>query len=50
MTTLSTGYPFGALTLPNRVVMAPMTRGRASADDLATLSVATTTPNGRRRG
>ena len=32
MTDLFTPYAIGSLTLPNRVVMAPMTRARASAD------------------
>lgn len=41
MTTLLSGYRLGALTLPNRVVMAPMTRARATADGLATASMAT---------
>ncbi|MEU9312035.1 alkene reductase [Streptomyces sp. NPDC048256] len=41
MTTLLTGYRLGDLTLPNRVVMAPMTRVRAAAGGLATPSMAT---------
>ncbi|WP_427164547.1 alkene reductase [Streptomyces sp. C1-1] len=41
MTTLFDSYRFGNLTLPNRVVMAPMTRVRAAADGLATASMAT---------
>lgn len=41
MTNLFTGYRLGGLTLPNRVVMAPMTRARAAADGLATPSMAT---------
>ncbi|MEU8203530.1 alkene reductase [Streptosporangium sp. NPDC049046] len=41
MTTLFDRYRFGALTLPNRVVMAPMTRVRAGAGGLATPSMAT---------
>ncbi|ONK13869.1 alkene reductase [Streptomyces sp. MP131-18] len=40
MTTLFTSYRFGGLTLPNRVVMAPMTRVRAAAGGLATPSMA----------
>ena len=40
MTTLFSSYPLGGLTLPNRVVMAPMTRVRAAADGLATPSMA----------
>ncbi|WP_324795148.1 alkene reductase [Streptomyces cyaneofuscatus] len=39
--TLFTGYRLGDLTLPNRVVMAPMTRVRAAAGGLATPSMAT---------
>ncbi|ROO87419.1 N-ethylmaleimide reductase [Actinocorallia herbida] len=38
--TLLTGYRLGGLTLPNRVVMAPMTRARAAAGGLATASMA----------
>ncbi|WDZ86705.1 alkene reductase [Micromonospora cathayae] len=41
MTTLFDRYRLGGLTLPNRVVMAPMTRVRAAADGLATPSMAT---------
>jgi len=41
MTTLLSGYRLGSLALPNRVVMAPMTRVRATADGLATASMAT---------
>ncbi|MFF4756803.1 alkene reductase [Streptomyces sp. NPDC002514] len=40
MTTLFTGYRLGGLALPNRVVMAPMTRVRATAGGLATPSMA----------
>ncbi|WP_435177803.1 alkene reductase [Actinacidiphila sp. bgisy145] len=40
MTTLFSSYRLGALTLPNRVVMAPMTRVRAGAGGLATPSMA----------
>jgi N-ethylmaleimide reductase len=40
MTTLFTSYRLGELTLPNRVVMAPMTRVRAAAGGLATASMA----------
>ncbi|MFF0308171.1 alkene reductase [Streptosporangium sp. NPDC004379] len=40
MTTLFDRYRLGALTLPNRVVMAPMTRARAGAGGLATPSMA----------
>ncbi|WP_435210246.1 alkene reductase [Streptomyces sp. bgisy034] len=40
MTTLFTGYRLGDLVLPNRVVMAPMTRVRAAAGGLATPSMA----------
>ncbi|MEV4456000.1 alkene reductase [Microbispora sp. NPDC049633] len=40
MTTLFDRYRLGALTLPNRVVMAPMTRVRAAAGGLATPSMA----------
>jgi len=38
---LLTGHRLGDLTLPNRVVMAPMTRVRAAAGGLATASMAT---------
>ncbi|MCS7479492.1 alkene reductase [Umezawaea endophytica] len=41
MTTLFDRYRFGDLALPNRVVMAPMTRVRAAAGGLATPSMAT---------
>lgn len=41
MTHLLSGYRFAGLTLPNRVVMAPMTRVRAAAGGLATPSMAT---------
>lgn len=41
MTTLLSSYRLGELALPNRVVMAPMTRGRATADGHATPSMAT---------
>ncbi|MFC4335414.1 alkene reductase [Salininema proteolyticum] len=41
MTTLFSGYRTGDLDLPNRVVMAPMTRVRAAAGGLATPSMAT---------
>ncbi|MFD3587863.1 alkene reductase [Streptomyces sp. NPDC058683] len=41
MTTLFDSYRLGETTLPNRVVMAPMTRGRAAAGGLATPSMAT---------
>lgn len=41
MTSLFDRYQLGALTLPNRVVMAPMTRVRATADGRATPSMAT---------
>ncbi|WP_327069786.1 alkene reductase [Kitasatospora sp. NBC_01302] len=40
MTTLFTSYRLGGLTLPNRTVMAPMTRSRAAAGGLATPSMA----------
>ncbi|MEO3751375.1 alkene reductase [Streptomyces sp. B6B3] len=40
MTTLLDRHPLGDLTLPNRVVMAPMTRVRAAAGGLATPSMA----------
>ncbi|MFB9834284.1 alkene reductase [Actinoallomurus acaciae] len=40
MTTLFDGYRLGDLTLPNRMVMAPMTRVRAAAGGLATPSMA----------
>ena len=41
MSTLFDRYELGGLTLPNRVVMAPMTRVRAAAGGLATASMAT---------
>jgi N-ethylmaleimide reductase len=41
MTTLFDRYRLGELVLPNRVVMAPMTRVRAAAGALATPSMAT---------
>lgn len=41
MTSLFENYRLGAQTLPNRVVMAPMTRARATADGLPTASYAT---------
>ncbi|WNI18995.1 alkene reductase [Actinacidiphila sp. ITFR-21] len=41
MTTLFHSHRLGDLTLPNRVVMAPMTRVRAAAGGLATASMAT---------
>ncbi|WP_159940936.1 MULTISPECIES: alkene reductase [unclassified Nocardiopsis] len=41
MTSLFERYQLGDLTLPNRVVMAPMTRVRAAAGGLATPSMAT---------
>ncbi|WP_129842133.1 alkene reductase [Streptomyces sp. RFCAC02] len=40
MTTLFDSYRLGGLSLPNRVVMAPMTRVRAAAGGLATPSMA----------
>ena len=40
MTTLFTGFRLGGLRLPNRVVMAPMTRVRAAEGGLATPSMA----------
>ncbi|MFF7277184.1 alkene reductase [Streptomyces griseorubiginosus] len=40
MTTLFTGFQLGGLRLPNRVVMAPMTRVRAAEGGLATPSMA----------
>ncbi|WP_333770718.1 alkene reductase [Streptomyces sp. IBSBF 2435] len=40
MTSLFTSYRLGGLTLPNRTVMAPMTRIRAAAGGLATPSMA----------
>jgi N-ethylmaleimide reductase len=41
MTSLFDGFRLGRLDLPNRIVMAPMTRARASADGLATPSMGT---------
>ncbi|MEV4844580.1 alkene reductase [Micromonospora matsumotoense] len=41
MATLFDRHPLGELILPNRVVMAPMTRVRATPDGLATPSMAT---------
>ncbi|MEU7838029.1 alkene reductase [Nonomuraea sp. NPDC049129] len=41
MPSLFDPFHLGGLSLPNRVVMAPMTRSRATADGLATESVAT---------
>ena len=41
MTSLFDGYRLGDLRLPNRLVLAPMTRARATADGLATPSMAT---------
>ncbi|MGV9896908.1 alkene reductase [Streptomyces tendae] len=41
MTSLFDSYRLGDLTLPNRMVMAPMTRVRAAAGGLATPSMAT---------
>ncbi len=41
MTPLLQSYQLGPLSLPNRLVMAPMTRVRATADGLATPSTAT---------
>ncbi|MFJ3820819.1 alkene reductase [Streptomyces nodosus] len=41
MTSLFDNYRLGELTVPNRVVMAPMTRVRAAAGGLATSSMAT---------
>ncbi|MEV6780952.1 alkene reductase [Streptomyces sp. NPDC051098] len=40
MTSLFSGHRLGELTLPNRTVMAPMTRARAAAGGLATSSMA----------
>ncbi|QCX74481.1 N-ethylmaleimide reductase [Streptomyces sp. YIM 121038] len=40
MTSLFEGFRLGELALPNRVVMAPMTRARAGADGLPTASTA----------
>ncbi|MER6942373.1 alkene reductase, partial [Nocardioides sp. NPDC000441] len=41
MTSLFDRHHLGPLTLPNRIVMAPMTRARGTADGLATPSMAT---------
>jgi N-ethylmaleimide reductase len=41
MTSLFDAYRLGGLALPNRTVMAPMTRVRAAAGGLATPSMAT---------
>jgi N-ethylmaleimide reductase len=41
VSTLFDRYRLGGLALPNRIVMAPMTRVRAAADGLATPSMAT---------
>ncbi|MFR9750922.1 alkene reductase [Nocardia sp. 004] len=41
MTSLFDSYQLGGLRLPNRIVMAPMTRARATMDGLATASMAT---------
>ena len=41
MSKLFESHRLGNLTLPNRVVMAPMTRARGTADGLATASMAT---------
>lgn len=41
MTTLFDRYHLGSLTLPNRIVMAPMTRARATPDGLPTPLLAT---------
>lgn len=41
MTTLFDRHQLGALTLPNRIVMAPMSRVRGTTDGLATPSMAT---------
>jgi N-ethylmaleimide reductase len=41
LTTLFDPCRLGGMTLPNRVVMSPMTRSRAAADGLATASMAT---------
>ncbi|WP_217169038.1 alkene reductase [Streptomyces sp. AC512_CC834] len=41
MTSLFDSFPLGGLTLPNRTVMAPMSRVRAAAGGLATPSMAT---------
>ncbi|WP_369243864.1 alkene reductase [Streptomyces sp. R41] len=41
MTSIFDSYQLGNLTLPNRIVMSPMTRNRATSDGLATPSMAT---------
>lgn len=41
MTSIFDRHHLGPLTLPNRIVMAPMTRARGTADGLATPSMAT---------
>ncbi|MET2715509.1 alkene reductase [Streptomyces harbinensis] len=41
MTSMFDSYQLGGLRLPNRVVMAPMTRARATADGLVTPAIAT---------
>ncbi len=40
MTTLFDGYELAGVRLPNRIVMAPMTRVRSNAEGLATPSMA----------
>ncbi|GAA2729226.1 alkene reductase [Actinocorallia aurantiaca] len=40
MTSMFDGYRLGSLTLPNRIVMAPMTRARATSDGMPTPSTA----------
>ncbi|MEI5103850.1 alkene reductase [Streptomyces sp. PmtG] len=40
MTSLFEGYHLGGLALPNRIVMAPMTRARVAADGLPTAATA----------
>ncbi len=47
---LFTGYRLGGLTLPNRVVMAPMTRARAAAGGWRRRRWRRTTPSGRPPG
>lgn len=41
MTSLFDSFTLGGLRLPNRLVMAPMSRGRATSDGLPTPSMAT---------
>ncbi|CAL9437673.1 N-ethylmaleimide reductase [Streptomyces sp. enrichment culture] len=41
MTSMFDSYQLGGLRLPNRIVMAPMTRARATADGLTTPAIAT---------